>query len=459
MSFQRKTALVAGGGIAGLSSAVHLDELGFRVTLVEKKPVLGGRAFSFTDKKTGAILDNGQHLLAGAYHETLSLLERIGAKSKVAFQIPTVVPLFDRRFRKSLFRLNDFSPPLGLAMALAGFGGLSLKDKFGFLKLGNALKKIASGKIPLPKNQTTHAWLEAHGQTQNAIRDFWEILTLATLNDSCERASADALATVLVKSYFSGRRDGFLVFPKTGLSDAFAAPARAYLEARGNEIRTNVGLNAVRILDGLVREAVLDDGSRLKPDVVVCALPPKRFLSVLPQAFVTATPKLQPLGHWAYAPIASVNLFFDREVMTDTFAGSSNTTVHWFFNRNRIHAANKNHHHVVGVVSGAYNLLGKSRQELVALARSDLERLYPQTRYATLMHALANIEREATLSCAIGVNAQRIAAEILPNLFVAGDWTATGLPPTIESAALSGKLAAEAAQRSWESQSAASLAK
>lgn len=434
-----KTVLIAGAGLAGLAAAVFLDEQGYRVTLLEKRPVCGGRTYSFRDRKTGLTIDNGQHLLIGAYHETFSFLERIGAKSRVSTQSDPAVPLFDAKGNKAYFRPGRFPPPCGLASAVLSYPHFSVRDKWGFWQLGRELMRVKKGKIALPAELTVTEWLRRNGQTENAIKNFWEILTLATLNDSPDVASADALVTVLLRSYFAGRRDGELVFPKTGLTGLFVEPALQYLKTRGQDVIEGVGLKSVRVLNDRAHGFVLTDGSERKADLFVTALPPHRLLGVLPEPFIESRDELKALRDFSYAPIVSINLFYDRPVMDDAFAGSAATRVHWFFNRDTIRTTEKSLHHVIGVASGAYDLAGKSKNEIVELASEELSRLYPRSSQARLVHVLVNVERQATLSCRVGVNALRPKQRLLENFFVIGDWTDTGLPPTIESAVVSAR--------------------
>lgn len=439
MNANPKTVVIAGAGLAGMAAAVFLDELGFKVTLLEKKSILGGRTFSFTDKKTNIQIDNGQHLMIGAYHETIALLERLGAKHKIAIQRPSVVPLFNDKFTKAHFRLGKRRPPWGLVEALVRYSGFTIAEKISLLGLGRELRCMARGKKDLPKHLTVTAWLRENGQSESAIKNFWEVLTLATLNDAADVASADALVTVLIKSYFAGPDDGHLVFPQTSLTDLFVNPVLTYLEQRRQEVRPGIGLKEIKILNGRVQGFLLTDGSVLKADVYVAALPHHRLLGVLPEPFVDATPTLKPLRSFRHSPIVSINLFFDRPIMDEVFVGSSTTSVHWFFNKHRSEEKRDGIHHIIGVISGAYDLVDKDKDDIVRLALEDLRSLYPAGESAELLHSLVNIERQATMSCGVGVNDLRPRQKVLENFYVIGDWTATGLPPTIESAVVSAK--------------------
>ncbi len=439
------SALIAGGGLAGLAAAVMLDELGYKVTLIERKSILGGRTYSFTDKKTGKTIDNGQHLMIGAYHETIKLLERVGAKHKIKYQIPTIVPLLDSKFKRNVFCLRLLPAPLNLALAILFFGGMSIKEKFGLIGLSRELKKINTGKSDPPLNLTVSKWLQKHAQGEKAINSFWEPFTMATLNNSVEAASANSLVQVLINSFFAQKRDGFLIFPKEGLSNVFANPIRKYLELRGHKIITDLGLKEIRILDNKVQAFHLADNTELKASLYISALPPRALLNALPRTIVDTDESFKNLEQLTGSPIVSLNLFFDRPVMTDFFIGSSSTTVHWFFNKSDEGRSTRNEErstrHVVGTISGAYDFLDKSKEEIVALAMKDLERIYPKVKEAKLTHSLVNIERDATINCSPEIDEIRPRQKVLENFSIVGDWTQTNLPPTIESAVLSSKIA------------------
>lgn len=432
----KKTALIAGAGIAGLAAALHLDELGYEVTLIERKPQLGGRTYSFKDKVTGHTVDNGQHLMIGAYHHTLDYLERIGAKSKIEIKIPTQIPLRTTHHKTDLFDLQDsLWPSWGLAKTLLRFKGITLKDKFNLMRLAPDLLS-SSNKTQTKLNQmTVYEWLKNSGQSELALKNFWDVLTLATLNDSMHHTSADGLWQVLRGSYFGQRHDGFLVFPKVGLSELLVDPAEKYLQLRHHHLTRGIGLKSIQMMNNEVQGFVFSDGSILKADLYVSALPHTQLLSTLPEPFVTSHHQLSKMKTVTGSPIISINLFFKNFVMPDNFIGSASTRTHWFFNRGFL----KNHHshntqHIMGVISGAYDLVDKDKQELTSQALNDLKSIYPQLDLNDLHSSLINKERTATLSSRVGVNQNRPHQKLLSNFYVVGDWTQTHLPATIESA-------------------------
>lgn len=440
----RPKALIAGGGLAGMAAAIYLDELGYQVTLIEKKKILGGRTYSFTDRITGLTIDNGQHLMIGAYHETLKILERLGVTHKVEKQIPSRIPLMGENLKKNIFNLGKSSPPLNLAKAILGFSGLKIMDKISLIKLGLALSQIKKSQQNLPTDKTVHEWLKSFHQSDHAMKNFWDILTYATLNDDPRTTSADGLATILIKSYFADKYDGHLIFPKVGLSELFCNPTEKYLHLRGQKIVTGLALKEIHIMDGRVRSFRFSDGSEHHADIFVSALPFTPLLKLLPKPLMDSDPKFSTLTQMTSSPIVSINLFYDKAFMTEKFFGSAGTKTHWFFNKGRGEGYPS---HVVGVISGAYDFLDLSKYEMVKIADDDLRKICPHAKNSRLIHALVNKEREATLSSRPGINLLRPQQKIFSNFYIIGDWTQTGLPATIESAVKSAKIMADELQK------------
>lgn len=440
---KRPTAVIAGGGLAGIAAAIYLDELGYQITLIEKKPILGGRTYSFTDRITGLTIDNGQHLMIGAYHETLKLLERLGTTHKVDKLVPSAIPLFDENFDKNIFDLGNLPAPFNLAKAILRFSGLKIKDKLRLMKLGFSLKQIKNSRRKMPADQTVHEWLKNFHQSDHAMKNFWDILTYATLNDDPRVTSADGLATVLIKSYFAGRHDGHLILPKAGLSELFCKPAQKYLTLRGHKIIKGVGLREIHMMDGQVCSFRFSDDSEHKADLFVSALPFSPLLKLLPKPLVDSDQKFSGLTKMTSSPIVSINLFYDKPFMKEKFFGLAGTKTHWFFCRDQfLPHAQKNLSHIVGVISGAHEFMSADKNALVKIADGELKKIYPHEN-ARLIHALVNKEREATLSSKPGINLLRPTQKVFQNFYMIGDWTQTGLPATIESAVKSAKMMSE----------------
>lgn len=431
--------LVVGGGFAGLAAAVDLARRGRRPILLERRPFLGGRAYSFTDRQTGDEVDNGQHLFLGAYRETRAFLAAIGATHKLRFQEALRVDFALPGRPLASLRCPPLPAPWNLAAGLARLGTLSFRDRWGMARAVRALERARRGV-------TVEEWLCDAGQGEAARRRFWEPLCLATLNEEIEVASAHMLRRVLEEGLLAGTDAARIGFASTGLSTLYTHDARRAIEARGGEVMLSAEVRALHVEGGRARGVVLEDGRRLEAGGVLCAVPFARLAQILPDG-LARDPFFRPLSRLVSSPIVSVHLWLDRPVLEADFAGLLGGTMHWAFDRRRM-AGGRGPAYVSLVASAARSLALTPKPDLVFRARADLERHFPAARGVKVVHARVVKELEATLSPRAGDEDARLPAETpLPGLWLAGDWTDTDLPATIEGAVRSGHRAAALCDR------------
>ena len=498
--------IVVGAGVAGLAAATRLAGAGARVLVLEASRIPGGRARSWTDPATGATVDNGQHLLMGCYAETLALLERIGSRGLVRFQERLRVEFVDRDGDGGAIDCPPLPGRLSLLAGLALYRGLTPGGARGGPGGGarGAARRVRSrgrgaraggsaGGIAIAgadgtggaaagaaagagADETVAAWLSRRGQSALARRNFWDPLVLATLNEDPERASARALRTVLRIGLLGGPEASRLGWARAGLGELFAEPAEAWLRERGGSIRFPAPVSAVRPgRDGV--EVETRGGERLEARSAILAVPPAALLRIVPPS-LAGDPALAGAAKLGTSPILGVNLWFDRPIVEGPFYALLGTTMQWLFNRSlmldragegaesegrrrepggegagrsRGGAADVERGGFVTLVaSGARREVERTPEELTGTALAELRALFPAARRARLLRSLVVKERDATISPAAGWDLLRPGARTPePRLFLAGDWTATGLPATIESAALSGHRAAAALLESW----------
>ena len=433
-----KRVLIIGGGFAGLAAAVSLSEAGDDVVLIERRKHLGGRACSFLDAKTGDIVDNGQHLFMACYRNTISFLSKIGTIDRLEFQPAPRVDFLDRENGFTTFACPPLPAPLHAIFAIFRMKGLTVGDKLRSLKVGRALGR----KNDPRQDQTVSGWLRTLGQSRRIRDRFWNPMTTATLNESPDLASAGMLSKVLEQSFGGGFADSRLGFSTVGLSQLYTSAARRFVESRGGEVRTGAEVHRLVVDSDLVSRCELKSGELLKADCFISAVPPSALGRLLPhEARSRYFPELPALTS---SPIVSMNLWFDRPVIKRQFVALLGTQIQWLFNRDLICHSGRALNHIAIVISAAYQYVDWTRDDLVAMALSELEELIPEVRGAKLLHSRVVKEREATISHT--VESDRIRPPALTrvrNLILAGDWTDTGLPATIESAVISGRRAAE----------------
>ncbi|MBX3026937.1 hydroxysqualene dehydroxylase HpnE [bacterium] len=435
--------VVIGGGFAGLAAGVALAAGGARPLVLEAGPQLGGRARSFTDAASGERLDNGQHAMLGCYTHTLAFLERIGTAGRVVRQDRLRVAMRDRTRGAGRIVGARLPGPLHMAGGVLGYRLLRPGERLAALRAGVAiLRRHRRGDASLA-DCTVAELLRALGQSAAAQASFWNPVAVATLNELPERAAARPFAAVLARAFFGGRRDAQFVLPGTDLSDLYTGAAEQFIVARGGRVETRAAVTGLALGPTGVRAVRLRDGRRVAAAACIAAVPPRALAALLPDA-LRAAPLLRGLDTFAGSPIVSAHLWLDRPVMAEPFLGCIGTTAQWFFNRSALQARGATDGQwLSAVISAGHAIVDWPAPRIAATIFDDLRALLPDAAGATLRRAVVVKERQATISNTPATERRRPgAATPLANLWLAGDWTATGLPPTIESAVMSGHRAA-----------------
>jgi len=432
--------LVIGGGFAGLAAGVALAEAGKRVCLLEQKPHLGGRARSFRDPTTGSIVDNGQHLFMGCYHATIQFLTTIGTLDRLHFQPRLAVPFLDRSGRLTRLDCPDLPAPWHLLAGVALSKSFSFKQKMEVLRFGKDLRSKGQEATPRADESVT-AWLTRRGQSPGLQRNFWDLLCIAAMNEDPRIASAQLFQRVLGLALFSSPADSRLGIASVGLSECYTTAAATYIETRGGRVQTGRSVRQLMIADGACRGADLGAGETVEGVPVISAVPGQQLAVMLASDSLRTEPFFAGALALRPAPIISINLWFDAAIVDLEFVGLRGTTIQWLFDKSRILSAHD--HYVSLVLSGAHEHINRSKEELLAVALRELGEVLPTVRKAKLLHSLVIKERFATFSPSPEAELLRPSARTpIQGLFLAGDWTATGLPATIEGAVQSGYTAA-----------------
>ena len=438
----RPTVAIAGGGIAGLTAACELADAGFAVTLFEKRPFLGGRAYSYTDA-SGVTVDNGQHVFLGCCTEYIRFLERLGVRNAVHLQKRLRVPIIDKVWGESVLSAADLPAPAHLLPSLLRFRSLSPREK---ALAGWALSQIQltnRALHPELDDITFEDWLLARKQSPRADRSLWNLIILPTLNGDISRVSADLALMVLQEGFLRSRHGANVGWAKVGLSELLANAAQRYIEDRGGQVRLSEGLRGLEVVGGEIAHLRTDSGD-VSADAYVVALPVESALETLPSP-VARDPFFSRIRRIRTSPIVNVHLWYDRPVWERGFAAFLNTPVQWIFNKSKLwHEAGSGQYLDISL-SGAHDFIDRPSAEIIQLFSKEMFALLPETRGAELVRSLVVKQRDATFDAAPGVGRLRpTQVTPLPNLFLAGDWTQTGWPATMEGAVRSGRMAAKA---------------
>lgn len=426
--------VVVGGGLAGMAAAFALRDRGEPVVLLERRPFLGGRAFSFPDPDTGAVIDNGQHVLVGACDRLRAFLERIGSRGAFRRQRRLRLPILDGRGRRGDLAAAPLPPPFHLAAALLGYRHLDPADRRSVLSACRDLARPDAGR---PDDRSLGAWLADRGATPAAIERFWEPIVRPALNVRVAESSLPLSAFLVRRALRAGPGAGALWLPTTGLSAAIGSPALARLRAAGADVRLEVRVSGLETSGGRVTAVRLQDGSSVPARRVVSALPPEGADRLLRSA--GAASDHARLGRSA---IVNVYLWYDRPLLDMPFAGTFGSPLQWIFDRSRILGREAGGWCVGISLSAADDLANRPKEALADLCDAALGRLFPARGAARLERAAVVKEPRATFRAVPGAEARRPGpATGIAGLFLAGDWTGTGWPATMEGAVRSGERA------------------
>ncbi|HYO47938.1 MAG TPA: hydroxysqualene dehydroxylase HpnE [Gemmatimonadota bacterium] len=433
-----RRTVVVGGGLAGMAATLRLAAAGCEVTLLERRPFLGGRAFSFRDPGTGAVIDNGQHVLVGACHRLRAFLSAIGSPAGAfARQRALAVPILDGRGRRSTLSAVRLPSPFHLLPALLRYRHLGPRDRLRVARDAGALARIedrsALEDVPLGE------WLNRRGTSREAIERFWEPLVTPALNVPISEANLPLTAFFFERALWSGAAGGALWLPRTGLSEAIGEPGRRALEAAGVTVRVGERVTAVAVEGHRALGVELSGGETLTADAVVCALPPRELDAALQRG-----PGYAAVGT---APIVNAYLWYDRQVADLAFAGTFGSPLQWIFDRERLLGPERSGGPCLGIsLSAADDWIDLPKDEIAGRLDEAVRSVFPRRRGARLEASAVVKEPRATFRADAGCAHRRPGPRgPVDGLWLAGDWTDTGWPATMEGAVRSGERAAAAA--------------
>ena len=463
------TIAIAGGGLAGLAAACALSDAGFSVTLFEKRPFLGGRASSYEHPGTGEVVDNCQHVLFRVCTNLVDFYEHIGVADQIRWfdQMNFIEP----GGRVSVMKSSWLPAPLHTAPSFLHFPFLSAADKLAITRALVPLTLTAQRD----NGQSFQQWLDRHGQTKNAVARFWHPILISALSEELDRISVSAAAQVVRESMKTppARHMGVPTLPLTDLYNA----AGDYIRSHGGMLHFRCPVDGFSADPSGVKVRVRGkegDTPDQAFDYLVVALPFDALDSLLPSGAESA-PLRQQIAHFENCPITGIHLWFDRQISDLDHAVLLDRTIQWMFHKSRLQpmrtqsreqreghdlgraptgpvqngpSASEGGSYIELVVSSSKTLIDKSRAEIVDLALREVREFFPAAREATLIKSTVIKEVNATYSPRPGIDAYRpTPITAWPRVFLAGDWTATGWPATMEGAVRSGYLAAEALAR------------
>jgi len=433
--------VVVGGGLAGLSAAVAALDGGAEVTLLESRPRLGGATWSF--ERRGLVFDNGQHVHLRCCTEYRSFLERLGTAHLAPLQGRLALPVLrpGREATKlAWIRRSSLPAPLHLAPTLLSYGHLGLAERLRLL-VPAARLRMCDLDDPRLDEETFAAFLRRTGQSEGAIEALWDLIALPTTNLRADEVSLSLAAKVFKTGLLTKADAADIGWSQVPLASLHVEPAVRLVERQGT---VHTKARVVRIDGGEAPGVTLEDGSQLRADAVVLAVPHEAAADLLPPG---AHPDPQGLKGLGTSPIVNVHVVYDRPVTAHAFAAGLGATAQFVFDRTK--AAGAERGQVLAVsISAADAEIGERPEALIERVTGELRLLFPSARRAEVVDAVVTREHDATFRGVPGTRKLRPGPETgLANLFLAGAWTDTGWPATMEGAVRSGRAAAARALR------------
>jgi len=427
----KPTACVIGGGIAGLSSAVFLVNAGFKVRLIEASPKLGGRAYSFFDKTLNSSIDNGQHIFASWYRDTFEYLKIIGSFDKLTFQKSLEIDFIDLSGKQFKLKCPDMKPPFHLLYGIMTYDALVLKDKLGIIGFVRKIKAGAFEEKKL-KSMDTAALFEEAGQSGRLIEAFWKPFIIAVFNAEPENTSA-YMFVEMIKMGFLEKGNSELVLPDDYLSNILVDPAEKYLNENGSRVFKTTAVKKLNISDYKIDSLESDSGETVKADYFISAVPFYDFRDLVGSEIFDN--EYSNVGNLKYSPILNVHVKFSSPIdntLKSRFVGILGATVQWIFKVSV--------DHLCLVISSAKELAEKDKDVIIELCKNELFKCLPELKNNGITGIRVIKEMRATfVPDNVSLDSRPDNKTKFSNFFIAGDWTNTGLPSTIEGAVRSAK--------------------
>ncbi len=438
-----KKVAIVGGGLAGLATAVALADRGLTVELFEARRQLGGRTGAYRDPATGALVDHCQHVSLGCCTAFADFCDRTGLDSMLT-TYRTLHFIGPRGEQFDLKATRWLPAPLHLLPSLLRMPYLSWRER---LSIISAMRKLVRSTMDVNgEQQTISDWLKQHRQSSRAIELFWTPVIVSALSETLDRVAVGPVRKVFSDAFLAGRHAYEMSVPTVSLAEFYGGRLEQWFESHNISVRKSSPVQRIEGNSSGVTHLVLATGETVQADFIVVASAWRRVAELFNEPLKMCLPELNMIEQFQSASITAVHLWFDRAITTLPHAVLPGRTSQWIFNRGQHEfdgGSGAIGHHYQIVISASGELAKRPREEIIAEVYRELTSIWPAAGSAKLLQSRMITEEHAVFSPLPGSEKLRPAQHTsIPNLFLAGDWTATGWPATMESAVRSGYLAA-----------------
>lgn len=423
-----RKCIIIGGGLAGLSSGVYLSRAGINVTILEASPKLGGRSYSLKDNATGDIIDNGQHLLMGCYNYTLDFLRLIGTEHLLPFPKNLSVKFVNRNAEQSELTASAYFYPFNLLVAFLNFRAISFKERLSAAFFAGKILLYSDKEL---KRLTVLELLRKENQSDRTIKSFWEIIAAGALNADLDKVSAKLFTDILKQIFLTGGKSFLTLVPQTGLSELYCENALEFIRQRGGEICCSTKIEKLNFERNKIVSIASNKEIFENFDFVVSAVPPYALSKLTDNELEEEL----NLNKFQTSPILSAHLWLKENKFKESFYGLIESDVQWVFNHGS---------YISITISNAEKFINMDHDEIKNIMLCDLKKYFPFFSESSVSQIKIIKEKRATFVPSNEILNLRPGSNTkYKNFFLAGDWTDTALPATIEGAVKSGKTAAE----------------
>ncbi len=422
-----KKCMVVGSGFAGLSAASFLANKNYHIELIETSPKLGGRAYSFLIQNNNDIIDNGQHILMGCYKNTLQFLKLINATKNLILQKYLEINFVNKDRRLFKLKASRFFYPLNLIYGIMNYDFLSSSEKMKVIRFMISILFEDREKL---SSLNVDEWLKQKSQNENINKALWNFLSIGALNCSLPKASAKIFFKIIKEIFLKGNFNSTIILPKVGLNELYCEPAKEFILSKGGIISLNEELIEIIFENDKAIEIITNKRRISDFDYLILAIPPFSLKKIIGYRELFN----QELFNYEYSSILTFHIWLKHNSLKEKFYGLIDSPLHWVFNH---------YSHITTVISDANDLINKDKDELFFFVWNEIEKHFGIKKDEVIDYQIIKEKRATFIPSNIALKNRPSIKTKYKNVFLAGDWVDTNLPATIESAVMSGKIAAE----------------